>query len=984
MRWIDHDDRTLAIGLEIFRHMDEMSVFRRPMAKVDDRLMAWTMRDEGLKSQLFRFVDVLPALHSSEAVAEHLREYLPIPGHGFDRLLAMAANTGVRRMAHKFIAASDLDEAVKAIERLRRRRLAFTVDLLGEAVVSEAEAAEYQRRYLELVETLPGRIADFTEDPLIDCDAQGAIPRANFSVKLSSLYSQFDPLDQVGTARAVTARLRPILRLAREHGAFINFDMEQSSFKDTTIEIFKSVFMEDEFRDWADVGIAMQAYLRSTLDDLQDLLQWSRTRGTAASVRLVKGAYWDFETIIAAQNGWPTPVFTDKTETDANFEAACAFLIEHRNDLHPAIASHNVRSIAAALARAEEFGASPGELEFQMLFGMADPLKDALAEMGHRVRVYAPVGQLLPGMAYLVRRLLENTSNESFLRSSSNDRVPKEQLLMNPVLFKKKTLVVRPSTAFANEPLTDFSLQSARDEMASAIAKFSARPIAELPLVIGGKEITNGRWIESIDPSHKSRVVARCASASVADANNAVAAAKKAFASWRDVSAEERSALLDRVADVLRRNRFDLAAIEVAECGKPWREADADIAEAIDFCRYYAWQMRGLATPHGNHLPGERNDWVYESRGPAVVIAPWNFPLAILCGMASAAVVAGNPVILKPAEQSPLIAARLELAFREAGAPAGVVNYLPGIGEEIGPILVSHPDVALIAFTGSRPVGLSIKKLATETRDSQEHVKHVIVEMGGKNAIIVDEDADLDEAVTGVIASAFGYSGQKCSACSRVIVLPGIYDTFLVRLVEAAASLKIAPAEDPACRVGPVIDADAYRRILVAIERGKADARLALGGDAGALADKGFYIAPHIFAEVSTTSALATEEIFGPVLSVMKAHDLDEAFAIANSGQYAADWGNLLAKPGESGPCSPGISRRQSLHQPPDYRSTRRTPAVWRVQAFRWWDAGGRAGLSAAFLAVALRDGEHFAARIRGRFRGIKNPRQGTAVGFFT
>jgi RHH-type proline utilization regulon transcriptional repressor/proline dehydrogenase/delta 1-pyrroline-5-carboxylate dehydrogenase len=307
--------------------------------------------------------------------------------------------------------------------------------------------------------------------------------------------------------------------------------------------------------------------------------------------------------------------------------------------------------------------------------------------------------------------------------------------------------------------------------------------------------------------------------------------------------------------------------------------------------------MRELAAQVGNHLPGERNDWVYESRGPAVIIAPWNFPLAILCGMAAAAIVAGNPVILKPAEQSPLIAARLADAFREAGALAGVVNYLPGIGEEIGPVLVGHPDVALIAFTGSRAVGLSINQLAAEPRLGQDHVKRVIVEMGGKNAIIVDDDADLDEAVAGVIASAFGYSGQKCSACSRVIVLPGIYEAFLGRLIEAAASLKIAPAEDPACRIGPVIDAEAYRRILAAIERDKGEARLAFAGDAGTLRDEGFYIAPHVFAEVPRACSLATEEIFGPVLSVMKAADLDEALSIANGVQYALTGGIFSRSP---------------------------------------------------------------------------------------
>jgi RHH-type proline utilization regulon transcriptional repressor/proline dehydrogenase/delta 1-pyrroline-5-carboxylate dehydrogenase len=899
------EDRIFQIGNEIFARVRALSAFPSPLARIDDAFMNLAMRDEVVKSQLFRFVDVLPTLGTSAAVAGHLREYLgPIAARlslplrlalidgPFSSLIAAAANFNVRRMARKFIAAPDLDRTVKAVRRLRDRRLAFTVDLLGEAVISESEADQYQQRYLELAQSLPDRLAALPEDHLIDRDDAGAIPRANISLKLSALYSQFDPLNPAGTAEAVLRRLRPILRCARQSGAFVNLDMEQSSFKDLSIHIFKAVLMEDEFRDWADVGIAIQAYLCSTLEDLKSLAEWAAGRGTPVWIRLVKGAYWDFETVIAAQNGWAIPVFTDKAATDVNFESSAAFLIEKRHLLRPAIASHNIRSIAAAIAHAEQFGVRPAEIEFQMLYGMADPIKAALVDMKHRVRVYAPVGELLPGMAYLVRRLLENTSNESFLRAGFVEHAPEEQLLMNPVLrMRPPKSAPRLAGGFVSASPSDFSRETVRSEMSRAIGAFATAPGADHPLLIGGRRITTGRWIESVNPSHKSRVVGRCACAGPEHVEQVVAAAKSAFAEWRDVPPGDRAALLDRVAEILHRDRFDLAAIEIAECAKPWRDADADIVEAIDFCRYYAWQMRQLSLPQGVDLPGERNQWMYESRGPAVVIAPWNFPLAILTGMAAAAVVAGNSVILKPAEQSPLIAWRLALALEEAGAPAGVVNYLPGIGEEIGPVLIAHPDVALIAFTGSRAVGLSINREAAEARAGQHHVKRVIVEMGGKNAIIVDDDADLDEAIAAIVASAFGYSGQKCSACSRVVVLAGVYDALLARLVQAVASLKIAPAEDPACSVGPVIDAEALDRIHAAVERGKRDARLVFTGDVGSLAAEGFFMAPHVFAEVPPTSPLATDEIFGPVLSVMKAKDLSEALAIANGVQYALTGG---------------------------------------------------------------------------------------------
>src|SRR5262249_748330 len=273
--------------------------------------------------------------------------------------------------------------------------------------------------------------------------------------------------------------------------------------------------------------------------------------------------------------------------------------------------------------------------------------------------------------------------------------------------------------------------------------------------------------VDSANPSHQEQIVGRCGRARAAQAEQAVAAARAAFPAWRDTPAKERAGYLFRAAEVMRRRRFELAAWQVFECAKQWREADADVAEAIDFCAYYAREMRRLAEPRRVELPGEDNSTVYDPRGVTVVIAPWNFPLAILTGMATAALVTGNTVIMKPAEQSSVIAAKLMEVFQEIGLPPGVVSYLPGVGEEIGPTLAEHPDVALIAFTGSRGVGMILNRQTAELAPGQTHIKKMIAELGGKNAILIDDDADLHEAVSGVVASAFGYPGQKCSACSR-------------------------------------------------------------------------------------------------------------------------------------------------------------------------------------------------------------------------
>lgn len=938
----------------------------------EERLMDLGMRDPRVKAQLFRFIDVLPALQTPRQLNAHLREYLVPVAHRLPALagravrwipedgwvgarVAQLTRYNARRMAWRFIAATDLPQAIRCIQKLRKRGLGFTIDLLGEAVLSEAEAEQYQRQYLELIEGLTAQAAGWAPMPARPGAPSGTFPngaqsnresgnaasrssaspftappgssaplddspRVNVSVKLSSLFSQFDPIDPAGTDAAVLNRLRPILRLARRRGAFVNIDMEQYAYKDATLRIFREVLMEDEFRDWPNVGIAIQAYLRDTGDDLRALAQWAEARGTPVWVRLVKGAYWDYESVIAAQNDWPLPVWDEKPRTDANFESQTAFLMEHHAWLKPAIASHNVRSIARALALAEAHALPSDAFEFQMLFGMADPIKAALVAMGQRVRVYTPFGRLLPGMAYLVRRLLENTSNESFLRAGFHEHVPEEQLLMSPTetfrqrhdspatngrspaqdaLEEGRVNEARPARLppFRNEPLVDFSREIDRRSMTEALRCVGGRLGQSHPLVIGGERIDSGKWITSINPSHRKQALGRAAAAGVQHAEVAVRSAAVAFPMWRDTPASERAQIVLRCADVLRRRRWELAAWEVCETAKQWREADADVAEAIDYCEYYAREMLRLAGGQRRDVPGEANEYFYEPRGVVVTIAPWNFPLAILCGMTTAALVTGNTVIMKPAEQSPLIAAKLMEVFHEAGVPRGVVNYLPGIGEEIGPTLVQHPDVAMIAFTGSRAVGLEIARQAAQTPPGQQQVKRVVIEMGGKNAIVVDEDADLDEAVHGVVASAFGYAGQKCSACSRAIVLDSIHDAFLARLVEAARSLKIGPAEDPGAFVGPVIDDEARQRIEAAIANGRKEARVAYEAQLGQLAQEGCYVPPTVLSDVPPNSALAQDEIFGPVLAVLRASNLDEALRLANGTPYALTGGIYSRSP---------------------------------------------------------------------------------------
>ncbi len=886
-------------GTQIFDLVDRHpeSIFSK--AGFYQRMMEFSMRDEHFKVQMFRFVDVLASLRRGSDIVQHLDEYFADMRNGYTPLIRTGVSLAriapfisgkllrwnVSGMARQFIAGRNPDDVMKTLRKKRRQKIGFTVDLLGEAVVSEEEANEYATRCQELLEHLARETRRWT-DPL-GKNAE-LFPVVNVSVKISALYSQMNPADPADAIAHLAPKLRPILRRAKELGAFINFDMESYAHKNATLELFRTLFTEPEFRDWPHAGIVIQAYLRDAEEDLVDLIAWGRARGTRFTVRLVKGAYWDYEKIKSTQNGWVIPVWLQKPESDANFERLTRILLENEAIVTSAFGSHNVRSIAHAQALAEELGIDRSRFEFQLLYGMAGPIKRALVEMGYRVREYSPVGELLPGMSYLVRRLLENTSNEGFLRAKFSEHVSGAQLLRDPRAL--------PADTYRNASLTNFVYPESQGRMRVALRDVRARFGQKYPLVIDGKEIWTDKLLPSLNPSAPDQIIGFIAEAGIPEAESAVKAARRAFESWSRAPFEQRCQLLERVAAILDRRRFELSAVEVFEVGKAWAEADGDIREAMDFCLFYAQQMRLRGNPRlTQHVLGEESYQHYWPRGVALVIAPWNFPVAILCGMVTAALVTGNTVIMKPAEPSAILGALLMEIFEEAGVPPGVLNCLHGRGSVIGAYLVDHPDVEMIAFTGSREVGLRIWESAGKTRPGQRELKRVVCEMGGKNAVIVDSDADLDETIVDTIYSAFGYQGQKCSACSRLIVLEENYDRVMERLLAAAASLRVGNPEEPGITVGPVIDETAYRRIQEIIESGKSEATLAF--QATKIPEKGYFIPPTIFTGVKPEMTLSQCEIFGPVLSVLKARDLDDAIRIANDTDYALTAGFFSRSP---------------------------------------------------------------------------------------
>lgn len=913
------ETETQRIGREILRRMGDQRASVFDPGRWAGQVLEWAIRDETFKVALFRLVDVLPALSDPSDVVAIFAEYvqdirLPKalewglkhldPGSVAGRLAGRTLQKHVKTLASLFIAAGGIERAGPAVTGIWRDGLGATVALLGEACVSEREADAYCERHVRLINVLAdaaGSAAPPTSHPL------SAVPTAAVSVKASSLDARIDPADWDGSLERLAARLRPILERAQAVGAHVHVDMEQYSLKNLLLALCRRVLTDGAAGD-CHAGLVIQAYLRDAEADLREVIGWASRRPRPLTIRLVKGAYWDAEVMTARQKGWPIPVLTDKAATDEQFERLARVLLDHAPAVRPAIGSHNVRSLAAAIAYADRLGLPRSGYELQLLYGMGEPIAAALTDMGYGVRIYTPVGDLIPGMAYLVRRLLENSANESFLRRRFQERQDADVLLAPPTGSTARSgrppgqapppaSFSPPSLRdFRNEPPLDFSRSEARERMRTAVTRVRADLGRTYFPIIDGKPVETGRLAASVNPAAPSEIVGRVAQAGREQAELAVAGAVKAAAAWRRVPVQERAKLLLDTAERLRHARCDLAALEVLEVGKNWREADADVCEAIDFLEYYAREMIRLAQPRRmSDVPGEDNLYWYLPRGVGAVVAPWNFPLAIPAGMIAAALVAGNTVIFKPSGLSPVLGSRLVEYAIKAGCPPGVLQFLPGPGGEIGDHLVDHPQVDFITFTGSKDVGLRIVERAGRTRSGQRTVKRVIAEMGGKNAVIVDRTADLDEAIPGILTSAFGYQGQKCSACSRVIVEERVADALVARLKPAIESLTIGPPEDPGNRIGPVIDAAARDRIQAVIAQGVADGLALHVAPAPPL--PGYYVAPALFGPVPPTHPLARDEIFGPVLSILAARDFDHALELAHDVEYALTGGLYSRSP---------------------------------------------------------------------------------------
>jgi len=770
--------------------------------------------------------------------------------------LRAATRGAMRFLGSHFVLGQTIEEA---LERAGSHpEFSYSFDMLGEGARTAADAAEYFAAYAGAIEA-------------IGASAGHSAPRPGISVKLTALHPRFEAISRTPVLREVTPQLLELARLAKAHDLLFTVDAEEADRLELSLEVVAAVLCDPSLRNWDGFGLAVQAYQKRAPAVIDWIEATAAALGRRLAVRLVKGAYWDTEIKRAQERGLPDyPVFTRKAMTDLCYMACAKKLIAARNRLYPQFATHNALTVASVI---EEAGGVAG-FEFQRLYGMGEALYAALlAELPDAVcRVYAPVGGHRDLLAYLVRRLLENGANSSFVSVAADESVPIAEILRRPqsriagagqARNKKIPLprdLYRPERE--NSAGVEFGERSSLDGLraevhAGAKAVAQAAPLVDGALLPGSKRAV----ISPID----GHVVGTVSESDETSLGAAMAAGALGFPAWAATPAGERAAVLERAADLLQQNRGRLLALLQNEGGKTLDDALAELREAIDYCRYYAAQARRHLAPHDMPGPtGENNVLRYRGRGVFVCISPWNFPLAIFLGQVTAALAAGNAVVAKPAEQTPLIAARAIALLIEAGVPATALHFTPG-GGQAGAALVADPRTAGVAFTGSTEVGLLINRTLAAKPGP---IVPLIGETGGINAMIVDATALPEQVVDDVVVSAFRSAGQRCSALRLLCLQDDIATAMLDMLVGATAELKVGDPRQVDSHVGPVIDTDAKEKLEGWVGRMHAAGRVRYRWDRGQLPFAGTYVAPAII-ELDGARDLK-EEIFGPVLHVVR------------------------------------------------------------------------------------------------------------------
>ena len=772
-----------------------------------------------------------------------------------------ATRQAIRILGHHFVLGETIGEALGRARAKERQGLRYSYDMLGEGARTAADAERYFEAYASAVAAI-GRAA-----------GKGTLPdRPGISVKLSALHPRYEAVKRERVLRELAPRLLDLARAAKAHNLNLTVDAEEADRLELSLEVVAAVLADPSLANWDGFGLAVQAYQKraaAVVDWVGDLAAAFDRR---LMVRLVKGAYWDTEVKRAQERGLPDyPVFTRKAATDQSYLACARRLLALRPRIYPQFASHNALTVATILEMA---GGTSG-FEFQRLHGMGEALFAALRDEDRTVacRIYAPVGGHRELLAYLVRRLLENGANSSFVALVGDPDVPVEGLLKRPAALlgngssvrHRRIPLPRDLYAPARRNSTGLEFGSVADLRAllSGITKAGDAPVQARPLTVGGK--TEGGTRPIVSPVDGKTIVGNVVESPVESIDEVMAAARSGFATWSRTPAAERAATLDRLADLIEGERDALVALLAREGGKTLNDGVAEVREAADFCRYYASQARLLfAEPQAMPGPtGESDRLIRRGRGVFVCISPWNFSLAIFLGQAAAALAAGNAVVAKPAEQTPLVAFRAFELLHRAGVPLAVAQLIPGDGR-VGAALVAHPDVAGVAFTGSTEVAWAINRALAAKKGP---IVPFIAETGGINAMIADATALPEQVTDDVMTSAFRSAGQRCSALRLLCLQDDVADRILEMIVGAAGELSLGDPRDPATDIGPVIDAEAKTNLDAHLAATRA-APYAKIRYAGVAPQTGTFVAPHII-ELDSPSRL-DREVFGPILHIVR------------------------------------------------------------------------------------------------------------------
>lgn len=792
-------------------------------------------------------------------------------------LVRTALKKTMELMGGQFVLGEDIETALRRAETMMKKGYRFSFDMLGESAHTQAQANHFHDTYRKAIAAI-GKKAG----------VGGLLyERPSVSVKLSALHPRYEWLKQARVMDELLPRVESLAAAARKNNIGLSIDAEETWRLDLMIRFFQALALRPALKEWEGLGFVLQAYHRRARSVVDFLASLAEERGTCIPIRLVKGAYWDSEIKRAQQLGLPDyPVFTRKSHTDVSYLACAARILEHPGKLYPQFASHNALTVAAILETAKGIN-----YEFQRLHGMGEEFYD-LVIREKTCRVYAPVGghrELLP---YLIRRLLENSANTSFLHQLIDEEQPVRLLLRDPVKRVQQTQGVghpdlpEPRKLYTNRKNSegfDLGCASHIETLRNGVKRYTQRTWQAAPIVNGRMQKGEARPVFS--PADTREIVGSSICAKTKQVDTALQCAAEFFPVWNNTEAAIRAALLEKCADTLEENRDELITLCLREAGKTLSDAIAEVREAADFCRYYALEARRLfATPQT--LPGytgERNELSLHGRGVFACISPWNFPLAIFTGQVAAALAAGNTVVAKPAEQTALIACRAIQFIHKAGIPREAIHLLPGNGS-IGAALVGDKRIAGVAFTGSTETARLINQ-ALAARDGA--IVPFIAETGGQNCMIVDSTALPEQATDDIVLSAFGSAGQRCSALRILCVQEEIAENLLSLLKGAMRELKIGNPLDFTTDIGPVIDAEAKTALENHIQKMSRNAMLiAKSALDPAIEKQGHFVAPHAF-EIKDMRVLE-REIFGPILHVIryKANQLDETIDAVNKTGY--------------------------------------------------------------------------------------------------